>query len=222
MENKICFGCMEETASEGICPKCGFNAAEYTTEPHPLNPGTILRERYSVGRVLGEGGFGITYVGLDTVLNLKVAVKEFYMSGYVNRNNTHSTTVQANTGTYGETFAKNREKFLGEARVLAKFANEEGIVGIRDYFQENNTAYIVMDFLSGETLRSYIDAKGKLSADKTLEILLPVIKSLGRKLIICQNRHSEAAADINKYSAYSACTHNAYCFSVKVKAGQSG
>ena len=179
MEKHICFGCMEEIAQEGVCPKCGFDPAEYSTEPHQLSPGTLLRERYSVGRVLGEGGFGITYVGRDTVLDLKVAVKEFYMSGYVNRNTTHSTTVQANTGTYGETFTKNREKFLGEARVLAKFASEEGIVGIRDYFQENNTAYIVMDFLQGETLRSYIDREGKLSAERAWNILLPVIKSLG-------------------------------------------
>ncbi len=179
MEKQICFGCMEEIAAEGVCPKCGFDPAAYTVEAHHLIPGTLLRERYSVGKVLGEGGFGITYVGRDTVLDLKVAIKEFYMSGYVNRNTTHSTTVQANTGNYGETFAKNREKFLGEARVLAKFANEEGIVGIRDYFQENNTAYIVMDFLSGETLRQYIEREGKLPAEKVIDILSPVIKSLG-------------------------------------------
>ena len=186
MEKHICFGCMEEIAQDGVCPMCGFDPANYSTEAHQLSPGTLLRERYSVGRVLGEGGFGITYVGRDTVLDLKVAIKEFYMSGYVNRNTTHSTTVQANTGTYGETFVKNREKFLGEARVLAKFASEEGIVGIRDYFQENNTAYIVMDFLSGETLRSYIDRVGKLSAEKAWEILLPVIKSLGKYIKQCK------------------------------------
>lgn len=180
MEERYCYGCMEQTASDmDQCPKCGFLLSEYLTEPHQLMPGTVLRERYAVGRVLGEGGFGITYVGRDQVLDLKVAIKEFYMSGYVNRNNTCSTIVQANTGTHGETFAKNRERFLTEARVLAKFAGEEGIVGIRDFFQENNTAYIVMDFLSGETLRSYIDRSGKVSGDRMVQILNPVLRSLG-------------------------------------------
>jgi len=180
MDHDLCFGCMEHTgANGGVCPLCGFDSAGYITEPHQLRPGTLLKERYAVGRVLGEGGFGITYVGRDTLLDLKVAVKEFYMSGYVNRNNTYSTVVQASMGTHAETFAKNREKFLQEARVLAKFANEDGIVGIRDFFQENNTAYIVMDFLSGGTMRDYLNRVGNLTWEQTHSILRPILVSLG-------------------------------------------
>ena len=180
MEHDLCFGCMEHTgANGGTCPKCGFDPAAYTVEPHQLKPGTLLKERYAVGRVLGEGGFGITYVGRDTLLDLKVAIKEFYMSGYVNRNNTYSTVVQASIGTHAEMFAKNREKFLGEARVLAKFANEGGIVGIRDFFQENNTAYIVMDFLSGGTMRDFLHRTGRLTWEQTHRILRPILVSLG-------------------------------------------
>ncbi|MBR6772525.1 MAG: serine/threonine protein kinase [Clostridia bacterium] len=178
MNQNICLGCMETLAGSGVCPKCGFELKKYTPETHQLIPGTLLRERFIVGRVLGEGGFGITYVGWDTVLDLKVAIKEFYMSGYVNRNSTYSTEVVVNSGIYGETFVKNRDKFLGEAKVLARFYNEEGIVGVRDFFRENNTAYLVMDFLSGENLRAYIDREGRLSAEKALDIILPVIHSL--------------------------------------------
>jgi len=180
MEHDLCYGCMEHTGAQNtVCPACGFDPANYVIEPHQLKPGTVLRDRYAVGRVLGEGGFGITYVGRDTVLDLKVAIKEFYMTGYVNRNNTYSTVVQASMGTHAETFEKNREKFLQEARVLAKFSTEAGIVGIRDYFQENNTAYIVMEFLSGETLRDYLNRVGPISWSETHSILQPVLRSLG-------------------------------------------
>ncbi len=192
VERNICFGCMVDNPQGGICPECGFNPEEYTAEEHHLVPGTVLHERYAVGRVLGEGGFGITYVGFDTLLDLKVAVKEFYMSDYVNREATVSSVVRANTRNCGETFAKNRAKFLGEAKALAKFANEDGIVGIRDFFQENNTAYIVMDFLSGETLKKHIAREGKLSVDRVLTILDPVIRSLG-----VVHRHNVIHRDIS-------------------------
>lgn len=179
MKKSLCFGCMEYRELDGEQCNCGFEETDYEMAPHHLKLGTILKERYQVGKVLGEGGFGITYVGRDIVLDMKVAVKEFYMSGYVNRNNTHSDLVRASVGDKSELFEKNREKFLTEARVLAKFVNEEGIVGIRDFFQENNTAYIVMDFLTGETLKNYLRAKGKITWRETLNIMSPIIKSLG-------------------------------------------
>lgn len=160
-----------------FCPHCGFCAETYQPEPHQLVPGTLLKERYRVGRVLGEGGFGITYVGVDTVLDLKVAIKEFYMSGYVNRNNTVSTTVQANTGNHTEIFEKNRERFLQEARTLAKFFSEPGVVSVIDFFRENNTAYIVMEFLDGVTLKDQLEGK-TMSWDRLSGLLEPVLQVL--------------------------------------------
>lgn len=179
MDRKLCYGCMEYLQPGLETCSCGFDQDTYETEPHHLTPGTLLKERYLVGRVLGEGGFGITYVGRDTVLDMKVAVKEFYMSGYVNRNNTYSTLVRASVGSHQELFEKNKEKFLTEARVLARFATEEGIVGIRDFFQENNTAYIVMDFLTGETLRDCLSREKSFTWQRTLDVMRPVINSLG-------------------------------------------
>jgi len=175
--NRYCVNCMEPLGDGNFCASCGFGQSGYHAEAHQLSPGTLLRDRYVVGRVLGEGGFGITYVGKDIILERKVAVKEFYMSGYVNRNNTVSAEVLASVGTQGETFEKNKEKFLTEARVLAKF-DDEGIVNIRDFFQENNTAYIVMDFLSGETLKDYVKRVGRLTAEEIVNILEPVFHSL--------------------------------------------
>lgn len=176
---QFCPGCLWDTEFEnGVCAKCGFDINGYTVMPHHLVPGTLVKQRYKIGRVLGEGGFGITYIGIDTVLNLKVAIKEFYMSGYVNRNHDASPNVFATLGTHRDTFEKNREKFLNEARVLAQFYGEAGIVGVRDFCEENGTAYIIMDFLNGVDLKTYLEQKGRLAPEEAVKLLMPVMTSL--------------------------------------------
>lgn len=176
---QFCPGCLRDAEFEnGVCAKCGFDMNGYTVMPHHLVPGTLVKQRYKIGRVLGEGGFGITYIGIDTVLNLKVAIKEFYMSGYVNRNHDASPNVFATLGTHRDTFEKNREKFLNEARVLAQFYGEAGIVGVRDFCEENGTAYIIMDFLNGVDLKTYLEQKGRLAPEEAVKLLMPVMTSL--------------------------------------------
>ena len=183
MSSQPCFcpNCLAEvTCADGKCPRCGFAVGEYTVLPHHLVPGSLVKQRYRVGRVLGEGGFGITYVGMDTVLNLKVAVKEFYMAGYVNRNNEASRTVFATLGEHRDLFNRNKEKFLNEARVLARFYEEPGIVGVRDFCEENGTAYIIMDFLDGMDLKAYLKRNGRLAPADAVALLMPVMRSLQR------------------------------------------
>lgn len=179
-ELRVCPNCLAPLEEGSVCPRCGFDSATYTVLPHHLVPGSLVKQRYQVGRVLGEGGFGITYVGRDTVLNLKVAIKEFYMAGYVNRNHDASDTVFATLGTHRDTFNKNKEKFLSEARVLARFYEEPGIVGVRDFCEENGTAYIIMDFLDGGTLKDYLEHKGRLAPAEAVSLLMPVMRSLER------------------------------------------
>lgn len=174
----VCPNCLEPLGEGAVCGHCGFDAGSYVVLPHHLVPGTLVKQRYRVGRVLGEGGFGITYVGRDTVLNLKIAIKEFYMAGYVNRNHEASLTVFATLGTHQDTFTKNKEKFLSEARVLARFYEEPGIVGVRDFCEENGTAYIIMDFLDGVTLKNYLDERKRLAPAEAIRLLMPVMRSL--------------------------------------------
>ena len=174
----VCPNCFQPLGDEGVCGHCGFEANGYVTLPHHLAPGARIKQRYQVGRVLGEGGFGITYAGWDTVLDVKVAIKEFYMAGYVNRNHEASPNVFATLGAHRDTFNKNKEKFLSEARVLARFYEEPGIVGVRDFCEENGTAYIIMDFLDGVTLKEYLEAHGPLPPAEAIRLLLPVIRSL--------------------------------------------
>ncbi len=175
-----CPFCMSEI-SDGVsvCPSCGRRAEEYVSPPHVLPVGALLHQRYLVGGVLGEGGFGITYIGLDTLLQVRVAVKEFFPNGMVNRNNTVSNEVLSiSAETAKELFSKSRESFLHEARTLAKFTNEPGVVAVRDFFEENNTVYIVMEYLDGVTLKSYLKQVGRISPNNTVCLLMPVFRSL--------------------------------------------
>jgi serine/threonine protein kinase len=140
---------------------------------HTLKAGTILQNRYFVGKVLGEGGFGITYLGFDTKLQIKIAIKEFYPQGFVLRET--QTVYHCKNEEFIE---RGKERFLLEARRLSKFCSEPGIVSVRDVFNENNTAYIIMEFIPGASLLGILKSVGKISEKTTLEMFEPIIKTL--------------------------------------------
>ena len=133
-----------------------------------------------MGDAIGEGGFGITYVGFDLNLELKIAIKEFYPNGYANRNNTLGNNVTLNYQHEGEYFKNGKEQFLREAQNIAKFSKEDGIVDVRDYFTENNTAYIIMEFLEGDTLAEHLKKHGRMDARTVFQLMLPVMRSLDK------------------------------------------
>lgn len=161
-----------------VCPYCG-KSVHAEVSSHHLLPGTILNGKILVGAVLGEGGFGITYIGRDLNLDLKVAIKEFYPNGYVNRSNALSPDITFSVSDDGrDFFAKGKERFMREARILAKFSSEPGVVEVRDFFEEHNTAYIVMEYLDGEDLKAYLKRNGPMKPGEALELLLPVMKTL--------------------------------------------
>ena len=173
-----CSHCMKEiTQNAKFCPYCGKNPREDNPQHH-LSPGTVLHDRYILGNTIGEGGFGITYVAYDKNLDLKIAVKEFFPSGYANRNKTLSKDVTLNYNEQGEYFRKGKENFLREAKSIAKFSSEDSIVDVRDYFAENNTAYIVMEYLEGENLNKHIKSNGVFKAEEIFRLMLPIMNSL--------------------------------------------
>ena len=180
MKLNLCYSCMKEKGAPGPCPHCGFDESAYEPAPHHLPPGTILYGKYLIGRVLGEGGFGITYVGWDLNLEMKVAVKEYYPNGFVSRDHERTNTLTIFTGSRGEFFQKGLEKFVDEARRLAKFWGFPGIVSVKDYFQENKTAYIVMEFVQGQTLKELLKQRpGKrLPVAEVFAMMRPVMQSL--------------------------------------------
>lgn len=177
--SKYCNHCMAQLNETGEkCPVCGKENTG-TIPAHHLLPGTILNGKFYVGEALGEGGFGITYIGRDIKLDMKVAIKEFYPNGYVNRSNTISPQVNDSvTEGRRDFFEKGRERFLKEAQILAKFSGEPGVVDVRDFFEENNTAYIIMEFLDGVDLKTYLKRNGTLTPEHTIQLLMPVMNSL--------------------------------------------
>ena len=174
-----CHGCMK-LIEEAVCPHCGYGVGEQNTE-NQLPAGTVLQEKYLVGKALGQGGFGITYIGCDLDLDLVVAIKEFFPAALVNRENTQSRTVRVNAPDLEDKFQQNRSRFLKEAKALAKLQDVPQIVGIRGFFEENNTAYIVMEYVQGMDLRHYVRKQGgRLTVEQLLPLLDPVLQALDR------------------------------------------
>ncbi len=174
-----CYKCMRALNGSMVCSNCGYDNTNQpqSDAPYHLIRGTKLAGRYLVGNVLGEGGFGITYVGLDTTLLKRVAIKEFYPSGAANRTNSISEEIIVTQGREGF-FNKGVERFLFEAKNVAAFSEEEGTVDVLDYFQENGTAYIVMEFLDGQNLKDYVNANGCFKLEELVTLMLPLMKSL--------------------------------------------
>jgi len=175
----LCMGCMEEKGGAETCPHCGWVEGTPPELPHYLPPGTILNDRYLLGRVLGHGGFGITYLGWDLVLNSKLAVKEYLPQSLATRVQ-GSTTVSAFTaGDSQESFNYGLSKFLEEARALAQFMDHPGIVAVRDFFPANGTAYLVMQYIEGRTFKDFLQEQGgSVPLEVAMGIMIPVMEAL--------------------------------------------
>ena len=174
----FCPSCMAKAAPvDGKCPVCGCDV-NIKNALHQLPVNTILNGRYLIGKVLGAGGFGITYIGYDLKLDGKVAVKEYYPSGAANRS--MSLTVLPTTEVKGNPFEIGKDRFLKEAKTLSEFVGEGNIVALRDYFEENGTAYIVMEYLEGEDLSHYAKEHGVFAIDEALDLLEPAMLALNK------------------------------------------
>jgi len=157
---------------------CSKKADDTPSLPHHLPQRTVLNNRYLISKALGEGGFGITYLAWDLQQGIKTAIKEYYPSGYVNRV-PKSNQVIINAKQNQAASNRGLKRFIEEAKVLAKIKNLPGIVSVRDFFSANGTAYIVMEFLDGISLKKYVQRKGgRITADEVLTILRPVMESL--------------------------------------------
>lgn len=177
---KICLRCMKTSDDVGICPHCGREKAGQLTWSKALAPGTILNNKILIGNILGKGGYGITYIGYDMLLEYRVAVKEFFPDEMVDRAE-DGRTVLVLDEVNGEEYQRETTAYLREARVLAEFSKFPGIVAIKDLFYENNTGYLIMEFLENGNLRKYVDSQGGwLGVKEALELMEPVISVLGR------------------------------------------
>jgi serine/threonine protein kinase len=177
-----CPGCFHprEWDTAGVCPICHYRASMEGRSAALLPVGTQLKG-YVVGEKLGQGGFGITYRGFDLTLKMKVAIKEYYPSELVGRS-TDRKTVVLNARDHEELFHYGLRTFLQEAQTIARLRHPH-LVRVLNYFELNDTAYLVMDYYEGEDLARHLKPPKGLGGQpmpwrRALKLLLPVLDGL--------------------------------------------
>jgi serine/threonine protein kinase len=175
---KLCVGCMQDDSGAPVCPACGRPFESPAQNPLQMRPRTMLHDQYLVGRALGHGGFGVTYLAWDTGLATRLAVKEYLPHGVAGRA-ANTTQVMAYSDSTKAEFEFGLERFLEEARTLKRFKNFPGIVSIDTVFRDNGTAYLVMEYLDGCTFEDFLKQRGgHVPFQTALEIMLPVMRAL--------------------------------------------
>ena len=179
-----CFGRLDIRDGPDVpstCPHCGYVAGSGPEQAYFLPPGAILCDRYVIGTALGYGGFGVIYRVWDNLLQTSAAIKEFFPVGLVSRALGGGGDVVVYPGERRQHFEATLGRFLAEAKYMAKFNGEPNIVNVFDYFEANNTAYIVMEYLDGFSLKRFIEQSGgKLRPDVALSIMKPVVMGLAK------------------------------------------
>ena len=163
-----CLACMSDMSDASVCPSCGWQMSSEMDNSLYLPTGYLLNNRYTVGKVIGVGGFGIVYIAWDTNLDIRVAVKEFLPKEYAARSANHVSIIpytgNARDDSAHDDFTLGVEKFLEEAKALARFQEHPGIVTVHESFRTNNTAYILI------SRRNYNDALPGSWMSKALRI----------------------------------------------------
>ena len=136
-----------------------------------LQPNTTLQGgKYRIERVLGQGGFGITYMAIQVALNRQVAIKEFFIDNLCDRNASESTIIRTISNGSAPMVDRYKQKFLKEARIISEL-HHENIINVYDVFEENGTAYYVMEYIDGGSLGCLLQQKGNLSEDEAVDYI---------------------------------------------------
>lgn len=179
-----CYNCFRSMdGRETACPFCGYRIDTQEKNVRILRPGTILNQRYETGRILGMGGFGITYLAWDMQKKIRIAVKEYYPGTLVNRDVTshEGNTVHTVSETDRRNFQAGLERYVKEGKILSRYAALLGVVSVMEFFYENNTAYMVMEFVDGISLKDLAESRGgRLSSEEVLKLMKPVMKALAK------------------------------------------
>ncbi len=182
----LCPYCFRELPPDGKC-SCAYESSSNFRIKEALRPGMIVGACYQIGGVLGRGGFAITYLGYDLDLEKVVAIKEFFPEGMVARNlgaddiserREKTCDILVASPKKEEVYRKSLDLFYREARALGRLGDLPNVVHVYRIFRENNTAYIVMDYVEGKPLKTIIREMGRIPEDKLLPLLDPVLTAL--------------------------------------------
>lgn len=235
---KICYGCMKPLDKDyDVCPYCGYTEDTSMISNLHIKPGTVLKDRYIVGKTIGYGGYGVTYIGYDTKLERKIAIKEYLPSEFATRQLDSNEVVVENTEKKLRQFEKGKAKFNEEGQKLAQVSNIENVVHMYDCFEENGTAYITMEYLEGQTLEKYLEQNGQMSEKETLEIMLPLLEALSNvhnqgilhrdispdNIFLIKDREGKTVAKLIDFGAakYATVAQSSKSLTVIVKKGYS-
>ncbi|KAA6187931.1 DUF1566 domain-containing protein [Thiohalocapsa marina] len=173
----LCPGCFTDKGSANPCPHCGYD--EHAPRgPLVLPHRTLLNGQFLIGRVLGKpGGFGITYLGWDLQLQTRVAIKEYLPRDLAGRGVDRST-VEAHSSEDAALFRFGLEQFVREARTLAQL-DHPNVVRVRQFFEANGTAYLVMDYYEGLSFAEYLEQQGgRVPEETAVQLMLPILDGL--------------------------------------------
>jgi len=178
-DKKYCYGCFRIIdENETTCGVCGYAHDSKADSAQCLIPGTVIHDQYIIGKVLGQGGFGITYLAYNIIEDKKVAIKEYFPDGVVTRAH-GETKVHIYSADLKESFELGVKKFFEEAKILAKFKENPNIINVYNYFLENNTAYYIMEYIDGINLKQYLKQNGgTISTVELFKIIFPILDAL--------------------------------------------
>ena len=174
-----CLGCMREfDETIDVCPHCGYIVGTPAASKTHLAPGSVLQNRYTLGKALGQNDFGITYIAWDNKFERAFAVNEYFPAALVSRLPGEKEITCSNTEARRE-FDLSLAQKRKEAKELARFNTPESSVNVYDFFEENGTAYIIIELLRGRTVTEILSEHGVLSYTETSQIMTPIFKTLG-------------------------------------------
>ncbi len=172
-----CLNCMQNKGTAARCPHCGYDERQHKNHPLYLKPRTLLKNQFLIGKCLGQGGFGITYIAFDCWLRKKVAIKEYLPASLATRDFLAATVIPLKK--QEAAFMQGLHLFIEEARNLARF-DHPNIVRVINFFEANQTGYMVMEYLDGENLTDLLTRQpdSRVSLNIALTVMQPILEAL--------------------------------------------
>ncbi len=175
---RLCMGCMNQI-DENLykCPHCGFDETNVRQEAYYLNPGTIVGGKFIVGKVLSYGGYTVSYIGMDAEYERKVVIKEYLPSDFSTRSEGEKK-ITIYSGDALEQFEQGLTNFLNEANRIQTLENPEGIARVFDCIAENDTGYVITEYLEGQTLKEILDSGKKYDVEEAKQFIIQILHGL--------------------------------------------
>lgn len=177
---KLCMGCMTNIDDNiTTCPHCGYDETTLRQESYYLDPGTVVGGKYIVGRVISYGGYTITYLGMDAENNRKVMVKEYLPSDFSTRSD-GETEVTIYSGDAVEQFEQGLTTFLNEANRIQHLENVQGIAKVYDCVAENDTGYVISEYVEGQTLKEILESGRTFTPQEAKDFISQILVGLSQ------------------------------------------